>query len=175
MILAVVAIAAGGRLIAQADLPQLTQPVNDFAHVIPAANVATMQRIIQDGTGGYLVVDNTLTNPNNQGLDHVRDVETLMFNDLHAAMAELGSGQEALAALLALDPLAEELGREIALLAARRTGDIRQRLIGHHFHLVVAVRTTQVHGRRPRGGGNKAKAIRNFITCFRLSRAEGGV
>lgn len=85
------------------DLPALTQPVNDFAEVIPPANAAEMDRMIralQQATGDTLVV---VTVPTFAPYGDIREYAVKLFENQGRGIGEKGKDNGALVLLAVKD------------------------------------------------------------------------
>src|SRR5262245_58122017 len=72
------------------ELPELTQPVNDFAHVIDAesaAGIDRMSRALQAATGDVVVV---VTAPNINGYGDIREYANKLFENHGRGIGEKG-------------------------------------------------------------------------------------
>lgn len=81
---------AGSRTLYAADLPELTAPVNDFAHVIDPANSAAMDDMIRKlkaATGDVVVV---ATVPDIDGYGEIREYANKLFQNNGRGIGEKG-------------------------------------------------------------------------------------
>ena len=84
-----------------ADLPELTQPVNDFAHVVDAQSaegIARLSRALKDASGDVVVV---ATVPTIEGYGDIREYATRLFENRGKGIGEKGKNN-GLLILLAL-------------------------------------------------------------------------
>jgi uncharacterized protein len=98
MLLIVIALVSGsGRpVIAAADLPELTQPVNDFAHVIDAASAQRMEdmiRALQAKTGDVVVV---ATVPDLDPIGDINEYTVKLFENHGRGIGQKGKDNGAL-------------------------------------------------------------------------------
>jgi uncharacterized protein len=87
---AIVVSVSGRTLLAAADLPELTQPVNDFAHVVDPANAAVMEEMIRKlkaATGDVVVV---ATVPDIEGYGDIREYANKLFANHGKGIGEKG-------------------------------------------------------------------------------------
>src|SRR5262249_40951925 len=76
--------------LAAADLPELTQPVNDFVHVIDAANASSMEqtiRALQAKTGDVVVV---ATVPNLEPYGDINEYAVKLFENHGRGIGQKG-------------------------------------------------------------------------------------
>jgi uncharacterized protein len=86
-----IAASAAARTLAPADLPELTQPVNDFAHIIDATNAAAideMIRALKAATGDVVVV---ATVPDIDGYADIREYANKLFLNHGRGIGEKGT------------------------------------------------------------------------------------
>jgi uncharacterized protein len=86
----VIAVTGGSRTLAAADLPELTQPVNDFAHIIDATNAAAIDQMIRSlkaSTGDVAVV---ATVPDIEGYGDIREYANRLFQNHGRGIGEKG-------------------------------------------------------------------------------------
>ena len=90
-ITAVAVVSSFSRILhAAADLPELTQPVNDFAHVVEPANLAAMDdmiRRLKAATGDVVVV---ATVPDIEGYGDIREYANRLFQNRGKGIGEKG-------------------------------------------------------------------------------------
>jgi uncharacterized protein len=86
----VIAVTGARRTLAAADLPELTQPVNDFAHIIDATNAAAIDQMIRSlkaSTGDVVVV---ATVPDIEGYGDIREYANRLFQNHGRGIGEKG-------------------------------------------------------------------------------------
>jgi uncharacterized protein len=85
-----IAVIGASRTLAAADLPELTQPVNDFAHIIDATNAAAIDQMIRSlkaSTGDVAVV---ATVPDIEGYGDIREYANRLFQNHGRGIGEKG-------------------------------------------------------------------------------------
>jgi uncharacterized protein len=91
IVAAIVIFATGAsRTLAAADLPELTQPVNDFAHITDATDAAAMDQMIRSlkaATGDVVVV---ATVPDIDGYADIREYANRLFQNHGRGIGEKG-------------------------------------------------------------------------------------
>jgi uncharacterized protein len=86
----VIAATGAGRTLAAADLPELTQPVHDFAHIIDATDAAALDQMIRSlkaATGDVVVV---ATVPDIEGYADIREYANKLFQNHGRGIGEKG-------------------------------------------------------------------------------------